>query len=323
MAYGVVGGSGFIGYAVARGLQRAGEACLSIQRFGAPEPILDSGRPIRIAAVGDLCHASGAQFQEVFLGINTLIHTAALTTSSAATPEKLLQTNVHLTTTLAQAAANAGVKRFIFLSSAKVLGERSLPGQPLLNIRLDASPDLYAQSKIIAVKALASIADATGLEVFILRPPLVYGPGVKGNFAQIIDAVIERRPLPLGRVRNNRRSMVGLGNLVDAIITCAKTDVCTGGAFTVCDDEALATAVLLKRISKIAGVNPRLIPVPPAILRAGLRCLGKGSQAEKLLGSLEFDDRDFRKALSWRPSESLDKGLTQAVLAHIENQTPR
>ncbi len=219
--------------------------------------------------------------------------------------------NVDATIKLATLAVAAGVRRFVFMSTIKVNGEETVPG---LSFRPDDPPnpkDPYAISKWEAEQGLLEIAQRTGLEVVIIRPPLVYGPRVKGNFASMIKWVKNGVPLPLGAVTNHR-SMIALENLVSFTALCADIDAspkAKGQVFLVSDGEDVSTAELLRRIAKAYRCNSRVFPVPVGLMRLAARWAGKSSLADRLLGSLAIDDSKARQMLGWHPTVSMDEQL--------------
>jgi nucleoside-diphosphate-sugar epimerase len=220
--------------------------------------------------------------------------------------------NVEGTLNLARQAAHAGVKRFVFVSSVKVNGEATLPGCPF-NVQDPPAPaDPYAISKQEAEKGLRELAAETGLEVVIIRPPLVYGPGVKANFLRLIKTVQKGLPLPLGRVRN-KRSLVGIDNLLDLIITCIDHPAAAGQTFLVSDGEDLSTPDLIRKLASAMGRPARLLPVPSTLLRLGGRMIRKSAEVERLVGSLQVDINHTCETLGWRPPVSVDEGIRRCV----------
>jgi nucleoside-diphosphate-sugar epimerase len=216
--------------------------------------------------------------------------------------------NVEGTLNLARQAATAGVKRFIFISSIKVNGEQTPLGQPFLSHDGPLPEDFYGISKHEAEQGLRELAAETGMEVVIIRPPLVYGPGVKGNFASMIKLVGKGLPLPLGAV-HNKRSLVALDNLVDLIITCIDHPGAANETFLVSDGEDLSTTQLLQDVAEAMGKPSRLIPVPAGLLQFGATLLGKKAVAQRLLGSLQVDISHTKKCLNWTPPLTVKQGL--------------
>lgn len=220
--------------------------------------------------------------------------------------------NVDGTLYLARQAAAAGVKRFVFISSVKVNGESTQPWRAF-NESDAANPQYaYGQSKHEAELGLRQIAADTGMEVVIIRPPLVYGPSVKANFAALIRAVQRGWPLPLGAV-HNQRSLVALTNLVDFILTCSTHPKAANQTFLVSDGQDLSTTELVRGMAKAAGVPVRLIPVPVWALQAGATLLGKADAVQRMCGNLQVDISKARSLLGWVPPISVEEGLLRAM----------
>lgn len=220
--------------------------------------------------------------------------------------------NVEGTLRLARQAAAAGVTRFVFVSSIKVNGEGTLPGRPYRPSDTPSPKDAYGISKLEAEQGLRKIAAETGMHLVIVRPPLVYGPGVKANFASMMRWVSRGMPLPLGAI-DNRRSLVALDNLIDLLVTCLNHPAAPGETFLVSDDDDVSTTELLRRVSVALGRPARLLPVPPSWLEWGAARVGKGDVARRLCGSLQVDITKTRDLLGWRPPLSLDEGLKKAA----------
>ena len=216
--------------------------------------------------------------------------------------------NVDGTLNLARQAASAGVKRFIFISSIKVNGEQTPLGQPFTADDSPSPEDAYGISKWEAEQGLQQLASENGMEVVILRPPLVYGPGVKGNFASMIKLVAKGLPLPLGAI-HNQRSLVAVDNLVDLIITCIYHPAAANQVFLAGDGQDLSTTELLRGVARAMGKPARLIPVPSSLLMLGATFLGKKAVAQRLLGSLQVDISKARNLLGWEPPVSVEEGL--------------
>ena len=229
------------------------------------------------------------------------------------------QVNTIATLSLARQAATAGVKRFIYLSSIKVNGE-GLSERAYTEQDPPQPSDPYSQSKWEAERGLMEIAAETGLEIVIIRPPLVYGPKVKGNLQQLLRAIKLGLPLPLGAVKNSR-SLVYVGNLVDAILTCTSHPAAKNQTFIVSDGEDLSTPELIRRLAtharKLPGASRAklftLVPIPPQLLISIGKFTGKASTIEKLLGSLTVDSTYIQKTLNWHPPFTVDQGLDQTV----------
>lgn len=246
------------------------------------------------------------------LGQNTdvVVHLAgqvSLTDGASSIPGDLYsQVNTLGTANLARQCAQNGVKRFIFVSTVKVLGEGK--SEPYRDTDLAVPADAYAISKWDAEQALWQVAAETGMEFVMLRPPLVYGPGVKGNFLRLMQAIDKRRPLPLGGIQN-QRSLIYLGNLVDVIRLCLIHPKAAGKAFLVSDGDDVSTPELVRRIAAALGRRPFLLPVPASWMRWAGRVLGKQAAVDRLLGSLCVDISPLREELDWTPPYSMQAGL--------------
>ena len=252
------------------------------------------------------------EWTEALIGQDVVIHAAARVHIVQDETEDPLgeyrKINVRGTLNLARQAARAGVRRFIFISSIKVNGEHSPRGFPFTADAAPAPEDAYGISKLEAEEALSAVATETGMEVVIIRPPLVYGPGVKGNFATLIELLEKGVPLPLGAI-HNKRSLVALDNLVDLIVTCIDHPKAGNQVFLAGDGEDVSTTELLRGIGNAIGRPARLIPVPAAVLMFGAGLLGKKAVAQRVLGSLQVDISKTRRMLGWEPPLSLEEGL--------------
>ena len=259
---------------------------------------------------------NSAGLNEVMRGVTEVIHLAArvhVMHESVVDPLAAFRAvNVAGTVALARAAAAQGVRRFVFVSSIKVNGEETFPLRPFTEDDDTAPQDSYAISKWEAEQVLHQVAQETGLEIVIVRPPLVYGPGVKGNFAQMLKVVYRGIPLPLASVQN-RRSLIYVGNLVDALIACAIHPAAAGQTFLVCDGESISTPGLLRQLAAAMAVPLRLFPCPIALLKMAGKLAGKSQQLERLLGSLEIDSAKIRCKLNWAPPYSLQQGLRETA----------
>lgn len=261
------------------------------------------------APVGDLNEST--DWSEA-LGQNTdvVVHLAAQVpfTDGAvgASGDGYTEVNTLGTANLAQQCAQYGVKRFIFVSTVKVLGEGK--SEPYRDTDLAVPADAYAISKWEAEQALWLVAAETGMEVVMLRPPLVYGPGVKGNFLRLMQAIDKRRPLPLGAI-HNQRSLIYLGNLVDVIRLCLTHPKAPGKTFLVSDGDDVSTPELVRRIAAALERLPFLLPVPVSWMRWAGRVLGKQAAVDRLVGSLCVDITPLREELSWTPPYTMQEGL--------------
>jgi nucleoside-diphosphate-sugar epimerase len=221
--------------------------------------------------------------------------------------------NVEGTANLARQAAAAGVRRFIFLSSIKVNGESTKEGQAFTAQDTPSPEDPYGVSKYEAELVLRQIAAETGMDVTIIRSPLVYGPGVKANFASMMRWIARGIPLPLSAITENRRSLVGLDNLVDLLLTCLRHPAAANQTFMASDGDDLSTANLLRRMGSAMGIPARLFYVPPTLLRAGAAILKRPGLYQRLCGSLQVDITKTRQILEWEPPLSVDEGLRRTA----------
>jgi UDP-glucose 4-epimerase len=227
--------------------------------------------------------------------------------------------NVEGTLNLARLAAAAGVRRFVFVSSIKVNGDHTLPGRPFTADDAPAPTDAYGLSKHEAEIGLRRVAHSTDLELVVIRPVLVYGPGVKANFLTMMRWVSRGVPLPLGAI-HNKRSLVASSNLVDLIIVCLGHPAASGQTFLVSDGEDLSTTTLLRRLAKALGRPARLIPIPAALLSTGAGLVGKAAWARRLCGSLQVDIGKTRDLLGWNPPLKLDDALSKTAQHYLRDR---
>lgn len=264
--------------------------------------------------LGDL--APDTDWQVGLSGVDVLVHAAArvhVMNDTVANPlTEFRRVNVDGTLNLARQAVAAGVRRFVFVSSIKVNGEATQLGPAFKADDAPAPLDAYGLSKMEAEQGLRDLAAQTGMEVVIIRPPLVYGLGVKANFAAMMRWLQHGVPLPLGAIYN-QRSLVALDNLVDLIVTCITHAAAANHTFLVSDDEDVSTTELLRRMGQAMNCPARLIPVPAGVLKVVAAMLGKRDMAQRLCGSLQVDIQKTRQLLGWNPPLTLDQGLKKAA----------
>lgn len=281
----------------------------------------DAPTGVRQYAVGDIC--AQTNWCSALADIDVVVHTAArahLTNETGVIAlSEYRRVNVEGTRSLARQAADRGVRRFVFISSIGVNG--NITAEPFQSTDEPNPVDAYAISKYEAEQQLQEIAIQTGLEVVVVRPPLVYGPNAPGNFAKLLCWIQRSVPLPLGAI-NNKRSFVGLDNLVDLIVTCLDHPAAANQVFLAGDGEDLSTTELLERIGRAMGKPTRLLPVPVWALQVGATLLGKRDVARRLLGSLQVDISNTRDLLGWEPPVSVDEGLRRAVAPFGEGGSP-
>ena len=301
----VTGANGFVGRALTEALAASGHRVRRALRL--PEATGDA------VAVGDI--GPGTNWDAALAGIDSVVHLAARTHVLRETaPDALAayrSVNVTGTERLARAAAARGVRRLVFLSSVKVNGERT-GERPYTEEDAPRPEDGYGISKWEAEQALARIASETALPFTVLRPPLVYGPGVKGNFLRLTRLVARGLPLPLGAI-DNRRSFIYVGNLVDAIIRALAAPRAAGATYLAADGEDLSTPALVRALAGALDVRPRLVSVPSAALRLAAAVAGRGAEFARLAGSLQVDSSRIRRELDWAPRYTPSQGLAETA----------
>ena len=302
----VTGANGFIGRALCDTLAASGRRVRRAVRMPVP------GLPDAVA-VGDI--GPDTDWRAALEGVSDVVHLAAPTLVPRETAHDPLaeyrRVNVSGTERLARSATACGVRRLVFMSSVKVNGERTEER----SFTEDGAPrpeDAYGASKWEAEQALARVATETGLEVVVLRPPLVYGPSVKGNFLRLMNLVARGVPLPLGAVEN-RRSFVYAGNLAGAILKALDAPQAAGRTYLVSDGEDLSTPDLVRGLARALGVKARLLPVPLAALRFAAALAGRRAEFARLAGSLQVDSSRIRRELDWEPRYSLAQGFEETA----------
>lgn len=304
----VTGGNGFLGSRVLAALQQQAGLTVAGSVRQAPLGAMD------YLVTG--CLNGQTDWSTATQGVDCVVHTAArvhvVRDSAADSLAAFRKVNVQGTLNLAQQAATAGVRRFVFISSVKVHGEITALGTPFSADDVLAPLDAYGISKMEAEQGLRDMAANTGMDVVIIRPPLVYGPGVKANFQTMMRWLSRGIALPLGAI-HNQRSLVALDNLVDLIVTCTHHPAAAHQTFLVSDGEDLSTTQLLRRMAQAMGRPARLIPVAPSLLQAGAALLGKPELAQRLCGSLQVDITKTRQLLGWTPPISVEEGLRRAA----------
>lgn len=310
----VTGAAGFIGRAVVASLISSGTTVITlVRRYSKILP-----EAAQQVVIDDLAFLPD-HVTHTLSGVDLVIHTVGrvhvMNEASDNPLDEYRVINRDASLRLAHLAAEAGVKRFVYLSSIKVNGEVTFPGHPFLHNDTSIPVDPYGLSKYEAEKGLLALAAQTGMEVVIIRPPLVYGPGVKGNFASLMRWVKKGVPLPFGSI-HNKRSLVALDNLVDLITLCADIDESPNAAnevFLISDGEDVSTRDLIIKIAQACGVKPRLLSIPESLMSFAAKLLGKGDVARRLFGSLQVDSSKARKQLNWRPVVTMDQQLKKMI----------
>ena len=307
----VTGANGFVGSALVATLARRGIPTRACCRTPPLQPVTG------VETVVGIDLTSRAKLDDLLTGVSAVIHTAArvhIMQDAATDPLAAYRAvNVDATLALARLAADRGVRRFIFLSSIKVNGEETVAGQPFTAEMTPAPQDAYGQSKREAEAGLLHLGAQTGMDVVIIRPPLVYGPGVKANFARLMRWVASGWPLPLASVSTNRRSMVGIDNLIDLLVVCTQHPAAANQVFLVSDDEDLSTAGLLRRLARATGQSARLLPIPVSIPRLGAKLAGQETSLQRLTQSLQLDIRKTKQLLGWQPPIGVDEALRRTA----------
>jgi UDP-glucose 4-epimerase len=307
----VTGATGFVGTALCSRLAAQGDEVMGAVRRPLAGGITG---PVVWANVGEV--GRDTDWQVALAGVAVVVHLAArvhvMKETASDAKEAFRRVNVEGTIKLAQEAAAAGVRRLVFISSVKVNGEGR--DAPYRETDAPAPEDAYAISKWEAEQGLHRIARETGLEVVILRPPLVYGPGVKANFLRLLQAIRRGWPLPLGAIRN-RRSLLYLCNFVDAIRLCAEHPAAAGQTYLVDDGGAVSTPTLIRAVAHAMGRPARLLAVPVAMLELAGALTGKRAAVARLTGSLWVDSSAIRSQLGWTPPYSMAEGLAATVAA--------
>ncbi|MEX3900112.1 UDP-glucose 4-epimerase family protein [Paraburkholderia sp. BR10954] len=302
----VTGANGFVGRALCRALTCEGHFVTALVRRGGRCP-----EGAREWIHQSLDYVDLSTTWPCGMTFDSVVHLAArvhVMEDDAAEPfEAYRQTNVEGTLRVAEAARRHGVRRFVFVSSVKAQAEID-PGRPLREDDPPCPQDAYGRSKAEAEQSLMRYGAETGMEIVVVRPPLVYGAEVRANFLRLMDAIAKGVPLPLG-VIEARRSMVYVENLADALKHCVTDPRAAGGCFNVADDTSLTVAELARTLGKHLGKPARLVPVPASWLHAVGRLTGRQAQVERLIGNLRQDTSHIRDELGWQPPYSTDDGL--------------
>ena len=313
----VTGATGFVGrYLCSRLLKENFRVRGTLLKSEYASALISGVEPVTVKPL-----AADTAWGHALAGVETIIHLAArvhiMDDPSADPLAEFRKVNVEGTAHLAGEAARAKVKRFVFISSIKVNGEENSasysPESPV------NPSDPYGVSKWEAEQALRKIETETGLEVVIVRPTLVYGPGVKANFLNMMKIINRGFPLPLASI-SNKRSLIYIGNLVDALATCATHPSAAGQTFLVSDGEDVSTPELIRRTASALGVPARLFPVPSSIMHLAGKLTGKSAAVNRLTGSLTVDGTKIRQELGWKPPFTMEEGLAETAIWFKNNR---
>ncbi|TFV34842.1 NAD-dependent epimerase/dehydratase family protein [Bradyrhizobium frederickii] len=310
----VVGASGFVGGHLVRRLVADGVPLRAgIHRNR-------GGLPAGIDVIENVDLEGSFDWRSAIAGCDAVVHLGArvhvMRESSANALDVYRRVNVDGTLCLARQAAAAGVRRFVFLSSVKVCGESTALDAPFVETATPHPQDPYGLSKLEAERGLFELGSASGMQVVVLRPPLIYGPGVRANFLSMMRWLRRGIPLPLGSIEN-RRSLIGVGNMVDLICACLRHPAAAGEVFMASDGEDLSTSELLKRLAAALDTKARLLPIPAALLEGAAALAGQRALAQRLCLSLCVDSRKVRKMLDWQPPFSVNEELHRTARAFL------
>lgn len=307
----ITGITGFVGSAVARKMNEEGYQVSGQARTSTHSKYETHQLPL----------TPTTQWKALLKDVDIVIHCAAQVHQMNGRKDEIssyIDVNTAATINLAKQAQKEGVKRFLFISSIKVNGERSLEGVPFTE-HIDSKPnDPYGLSKYLAEQQLQESCQHTGMDYVIIRPPLVYGPGVKANFLTMMNLVRKRMPIPLGSV-SNKRSMIYIENLADAVVRCIEHNKAANQTFLVSDDDDVSTPRLLNSIGRHMDNKTRLIAIPESWISIGLKILKKGAIADKITGNLQLDITKIKTVLDWNPPVSFEDGMKRTVQDYLSN----
>lgn len=305
----ITGANGFVGQALCRHLVSLGFTVRALVRRSS-----ESLAGFEQVQVSDIAEVTSREWGRYLNDVQVVIHCAALVHQMGGVLDSdvYYRVNTEATATLANAAADNGVRRFVFLSTVKVLGESSEPGRPLKADDPGNPQDDYACSKWLAEKALAELGEHSHIDTVIIRPPLIYGPGVGGNFASLMSVVAKGIPLPFGMVKN-RRSLLAIDNLVDFVGLCTEKQNRIGGVYLVSDEADLSIAELITEMAIVNGRKARLLPVPVSWLLLAGKFTGKSAAIRRLCDSLQVDKEAVKQSLDWSPKHSLGAVLRRST----------
>jgi len=315
----VTGGSGFVGRALI-------DRLASISDFTVIAPIRNvvESFPTGVRSLSFSGLDADFDWRDTLIGVNVVVHSAArvhvMNDVSTDPLAEFRKVNVDGTLNLARQSAAAGVRRFIYISSIKVNGEGTTGGKTYAADDTPAPVDPYGISKLEAEIALQALVASTGMELVIIRPALVYGPGVKANFLSMMRWLYRGVPLPFGAI-HNQRSLVALDNLVDLVVTCSEHPAAANQVFLASDGQDVSTTELLRKLAASLGKPARLLPVPAGLMIAAATLLGRRALADRIFGSLQVDISKNRQLLGWKPPVTLDQALALTAQHFLDSRT--
>jgi len=313
----LTGATGFVGRYLCRSLTSAGYAVTGTTRHSVGDRSADEHKLI---SVGDL--GSAVDWEPVLKGVDCVVHLAArvhvMRDLESDPLAAFRRVNVGGTERLLRHACESGVKRFVYISSVKVHGDAT-PGAPFKATDAPSPTDPYGHSKLEAERVVEQVCERSGVETVIIRPPLVYGRGVGGNFRRLLQLVEKGYPLPFGRVEN-QRSLVSVANLCDLIRECLSNESAAGRTFLVSDDQDVSTPELLRLIAASMSRSARLLPVPVPMLALAAKLIGQSAAMSRLTESLQVDIKDTMRTLNWKPPVSVAEGIQSTVTWHKERK---
>jgi nucleoside-diphosphate-sugar epimerase len=305
----VTGASGFVGRATCVRLTEAGHQVTAVVRATGPKFDINAVRVVRIGNI-----SAQTDWSDALAGADAVVHLAAKIADGKRTTPSIesafWQTNVEGTRDLAEAALRAAALRFVFVSSIKVNGE-STGAEPFTSSMKSAPMDLYGRTKAAAEKVLFELAPR-GMEIVVLRPPVLYGPGVKGNLARLFGIAERGIPVPFGSI-NNARDMLSVRSFADLVARAISHPSASGRVFVARDGTPVSTPGLFRAIARSLNKQARIFPVPVPILRWAGKAMGQSGEIDRLISNLEIDDRATREILDWTPSSSMEKTLEETA----------